>query len=589
MVPFDNGRAVESTHFGLVEDSAILGENNAHYESECWVTQTATAGGRPTILVDLLQPSPTPGESDRRRRLRRAGLWIVALLALAICLTQIWVPYPWPDEAATVSAVDRTWPGLWRLLGGQDAPLVPYYVLTKLWHTLLPWLSTLVAARVLSAVAAAATLACLYSLVVRRNGVLVASLASGFLISLPGFIRWAQDARPYSLLMLTTAAAWLAWSTRRPWEPTSLLRWSSWSRVLRNGWGYGALLGASVSISLFAAFQWPAQVLAELVTSPKRDRWKRVLATVMVMAATLVVFAVPIWVSLTKGRGPQAVIELTLNQLGGDLLQLFSLHEHSWSIVMFVGLAAIAVVVAIFPTQRLWKAVRSYRDLARIATAWALLPLALSILFAVVRPNMLRTRYWVPALAPSAVLAAIGALVLAKLAYHGIRKLAAGLAWSGVLAQAVGAVVVLGLLLGQAALMAPEQRSVRGPNGHKMAMGEMLAYVTPLAAADPQLPILVSPSAGAALVNAVRPKWAPRNPGYFTSQASAWVWPAVSSPKSIQLALNGHHRMLWIEYPLHRNELVAPTSLPDQLSSSGFRIVAATHKGEYWVMDLERP
>lgn len=46
-------------------------------------------------------------------------------------------PGVWLDEAATISAVSRSWGGLWHLVENQDRSLVGYYIATKILADLL--------------------------------------------------------------------------------------------------------------------------------------------------------------------------------------------------------------------------------------------------------------------------------------------------------------------------------------------------------------------------------------------------------------------------------------------------------------------
>ena len=56
---------------------------------------------------------------------------MVALAALALLVWGLGRPALWLDESASVVATQRSWPDLWVMLGGSDAPLVPYYALLK--------------------------------------------------------------------------------------------------------------------------------------------------------------------------------------------------------------------------------------------------------------------------------------------------------------------------------------------------------------------------------------------------------------------------------------------------------------------------
>jgi hypothetical protein len=55
----------------------------------------------------------------------------MAAATLAMMAWGLHRPALWLDESASVIATQRTWAGLWALLSGTDAPLVPYYAVLK--------------------------------------------------------------------------------------------------------------------------------------------------------------------------------------------------------------------------------------------------------------------------------------------------------------------------------------------------------------------------------------------------------------------------------------------------------------------------
>jgi hypothetical protein len=139
----------------------------------------------------------------------------LTVLAAAVFTAGIQTPWPWSDEGATYLALLRDWGQLPALYGGPDAPMVPYYFVVKAWATALqavwPAMSTLVATRLLSAAAATAAVGVLYALVARNAGRLAGALAGIALVSLAGFNRYAQEARPYAMLALAATTSWLLW------------------------------------------------------------------------------------------------------------------------------------------------------------------------------------------------------------------------------------------------------------------------------------------------------------------------------------------------------------------------------------------
>lgn len=543
------------------------------------------AGFLRSLPREVLRPSPTPDEPPQRRWLRRGTLAAVTLGALLMLLWHIDVPYPWTDESATVAAVERSWPGLWVLLGGQDAPLVPFYAVAKLAHTALPWLSTLVAVRSLSAVAAAAAVACVYSLVVRRQGVLAAVLTSVVLVSLPGFIRWGQDARPYALMMLTTAAAWLAWSTyRRPNDP-HLLKLRPWAAVLRQGWGYILLLGGSAVVSLFALLQWPAQVVADITQGAGgiRERSRRALPSAMAMIIAAAVFAVPLWLAATKGHGPSRSVPLSLHEAARALNDVVIASGHVWWIFI---LPTFGLAVALLP-RRHRPLVREYAPLARIAAWWAFIPFVMNMLVGVVHPNLVRPRYLVPTLAPIAILTAIAIMVLARLAARWVmaRRPDGSSPWP---ATAAASVVVALALVFQGASVLPAQAEVRAPSGHNKRLGPLLRALDAAVAADPNVVIAISPGIGRALVHAVRPSLDAREPLMHFSDTDTSVWPVSNTTAQKAELVGDATSIVWVKY-LSGASLAKPPAAPPGLARLGFRVVAAQRYQQFWVSRLERP
>lgn len=547
--------------------------------------------GRPRLrrwTVALMRPSGAGQDSSVSKRLRRSTLVAVGVVALVAGLFRIDVPAPWADEAATVLAVQRSWSGLWALAGGQDAPLLFFYSVAKVWADLLGWLPTLVAVRTLSAVAGAATAMVVFSLVARRLGVLPAVLAAGLLISLPGFTRWCQDARPYALLLLLASAAWLAWDTwPRPNAPTDagrslIARWGHW---LRGGWGLAALLGLSATTSLFAGFAWPAMLAADLVTPrPTRaERWHRLRQDTFLMAVTLVVFSVPIWTGITMGRGPNTGSEVSPGLIVDRLVQLVVVLPRPLLAAPIAVLAAVGVAVAFAR-----RGVLSTRLIAtaRMAVVWASVPLALSLALGVARPSLFRARYLVPVLAPSTVLAVIGALALGRVIQLLVVRALRRTSRSDAVAVLGTSVAVL-IVLGQVVVMLPAQRAVRAADGHDVNVAAMTSYVDHLLAEAPDEPVITEADVVHAYLNCVRPDLAAREIAFVISPGSSWVWPQAVPAADLHARLIREPRAIWVT-PVNWVGTQTPTRLPDAWADSGLRIDSAERHGSFWVMQLGR-
>lgn len=536
---------------------------------------------------EMLHRSPEPDEPILRRRIRRGGLAIVVLFSLLLLLWRIAVPYPWPDEAATVAAVERSWPGLWNLLGGQDAPLVPFYVVAKLAHTVLPWVNTLVAVRTMSALAAAATAACLYSFVVRRQDVLTALITSGLLLSMPGFIRWGQDARPYALLMLTTVGSWLAWSTYRRPENPHLGQLRSWGDVIRRGWGYIVILGGSGMMSLFALFQWPAQLAADLTRTGQRpsERLRRALPSAMAMVIAAVAFSVPLWIAVTRGHGPNRSRPLELSEAQQVLDAVVMVSGQPW---WLLTLALIGIVIAVLPV-RLHPLLREYSPLARIATAWATIPFAFMMMVGLVLPNLVRARYLVPLLAPIAVLAGVAILLLARLAAHWVVSRRPAEASQRALGRAVAVAVVVIALMVQGVSVYASQKHIHSARGHNRKLGAVLKTLNAAVDADPSTMIVITNRIGLALVHAAQPSLGTQDPLRHISDTSSEVWPTVNTAEQTVELVGQTKVILWARYEPRDAHATRPTKAPQALARLGFVVTSSEKRNGFWVSRLERP
>lgn len=150
-------------------------------------------------------------------------------------------------------AVRRSWPDMFVLFAGQDAPLMAYYALAKIWVAVFGWLPTLIAVRALSVVAMALAAGFLYLFATRHIGILGGVLASLLFTGLPGVSRFAQEARPSAVLVAASGFAWLMWLTWK--RPDGRPRGRGWLTEIRQASGYVAGLAGAALVSLFGFLQ----------------------------------------------------------------------------------------------------------------------------------------------------------------------------------------------------------------------------------------------------------------------------------------------------------------------------------------------
>lgn len=487
------------------------------------------------------------------------GTVVVFTAALLVVLIGIERPAAWMDEAATMLAVRRSWHGLGALLDGADAPMVPYYALVKVWLRFCGPLPELVAIRLLSAVAAALTAAILFVFVERRAGWRAAAVASAVLVSLPGFVRFGQEARPYALLMLTVTASWLAWGEHR-WASAAGHSFARWAVVI----GYPLAAAASLVTSLFAAFHWPAQ-LAAVVTARGRSRRQVVVVALSLCAAGLMA-AMPAWQASQHGTGPQRIGSTgPLDQLAIVVLTVQA-EPGQWVLAAFLtGLA----VVGIVGVRRVGRA--SEQELVAASLWWLVVPTVLSLVIVIWRPGLLQARYFVAGLVPLSVLSAIGLVAIVR-----------GLQSRRWLAVAAGG--ALGVLV--VALGLPAQLSVRDSDGHDPSTPKLAAIIDAASAVHPGTPLLAAGRVSAVLM-ANRPDLAARNIGVRVDPDSTEVWLVPVPRKVVAVRLAGHQELIWVA-SAPGPVAPPPQQLPPELRGSGFRMVSYEQVATWFVVELQR-
>jgi len=153
-------------------------------------------------MTDLLtaQSHTRGGESSLSTRIRSHPALAPALVGihgLTISLIGIGIPSLWYDEAATVTAVTRDWPELWRMLGNVDAVHGAYYVLM---HVLVDWFGySPVLLRMPSAIAVGAA-AALTVVLGRQLGLGRGAVVGGLVFCLLPRATWmGTEARSYAL------------------------------------------------------------------------------------------------------------------------------------------------------------------------------------------------------------------------------------------------------------------------------------------------------------------------------------------------------------------------------------------------------
>jgi mannosyltransferase len=146
---------------------------------------------------------------------------VVGIITLGICLRLLYLGAPsfWVDEALSVAFARLSWPQFMHLMVTRELNMLPYYLVLRAWihFGTEEWI-----VRSLSAICSIATLPLFYRLGVRLFGVRVGQIGVALLALHPYHIRFAQEARGYSMMLLLVTGSTLLLvratesSSRRP-------------------------------------------------------------------------------------------------------------------------------------------------------------------------------------------------------------------------------------------------------------------------------------------------------------------------------------------------------------------------------------
>ncbi len=246
----------------------------------------------------------------------RATATLLTLLAAGLASVRLQYRAVHFDESITMEYARGSWTSLWHTVTGEDPNMSLYYVLVKVWTSVFG--DSVVAFRSLSVVAASLCVPVVYAIGVRLFSVSTGLLAGLLVATNVFFLRYAQEARSYALVMLLTALSTYFFLVLLAAE-----RPSGWVRV-----GYVASSVVAFYTHFFAALVVFVHVLTLVA---KRGRaavsgsWLASYGAMAVLAAPMVYWAVTVegdpigWLA----EPDLGAIPATFAQLAGDgFLQL---------------------------------------------------------------------------------------------------------------------------------------------------------------------------------------------------------------------------------------------------------------------------
>jgi mannosyltransferase len=237
-------------------------------------------------------PSPLNGEMPRTANLPEdrlastAALGAVIVLAAVLRLIDLAAKSVWSDEAFSIFLAKQSWPDFWHIVTTAEANMSLYYLLLRGW---IGFSDAAWWVRLLSALMGVAAVPVVYWIGKALFSPRVGLLAALLLAINPFAIRYAQEARSYSLLVLLISVSFLAFF--------SCLRQPS------RFWSVCYVL--STTLALYTHFFAALAVLVQLVSSAALPAARRRFAIGQVLQLSIVVvLGLPLlWFVVFRDRG----------------------------------------------------------------------------------------------------------------------------------------------------------------------------------------------------------------------------------------------------------------------------------------------
>jgi uncharacterized membrane protein len=304
-------------------------------------------------MATVTQPKPQRAASSSRIG---AGVAVALITGVGALLRFLHLGHRglWFDEAISVGIAQLNWLDMRKVLMNREANMTLYYVLLHYWVKVGTSEYFL---RSLSALFAIATLPLIYLLGKRLIGTRT-GIAATALLALNGYhLRYSQEARGYSLVVLLVVVS-------------SLLFVKAVERKSRSVWNwYTAVSILSVYAHLFAALVTAAQCASLLFAERREGRVHELKRSARWIALGCFPLA---WFVAFKDKGQ--IDWIARPSFYGVYECFFDLAGHGSNLLLAVYAAA-ALAAVLF----VWTAQRSFRWRLGLLISWLLLPIIVAL------------------------------------------------------------------------------------------------------------------------------------------------------------------------------------------------------------------
>jgi mannosyltransferase len=292
----------------------------------------------------------------------------------------------WLDETASVTLAQLDWGAFVDELRVREGNMSLYHAILSVWTGIG---DSEAAVRSLSVLAGVATVPIGY-LLVRRLATVEAALLAGALLAVnPMLVRYMQEARSYALCaLLVTGASYLF--VRGVQQPN----WAVWI-------AYAAVAALSGYAHFFALLVPPAHACSLLFVRPDAVAWRKAITAGCLLVALVLPLAAMLAANDTSG------IEWTSDNPLGRLFTDIQDRPPVAAALLVAGAAV--VLVAWLLARRRWSG-RLQADGAwswAFLVAWLVVPVAITIVLAVVYRPLFVVRYFIVVVPPALMLAAL--------------------------------------------------------------------------------------------------------------------------------------------------------------------------------------